>query len=251
LSTTQSLDKAVYEVREDCFVAIDPISLDDMISMVPDDSTDRVNRFESIFDRSAPSGDEVRDRLRGDVRMERAFSTDELRWGSSRPALEFEHWVREDDIPEISDKQRTEAYEVVEDEIGVDLNRYHDHWGNLVIQIEDFRANIEFDDEWMVELNPKLADLDNISVLLERREYGDLLWQDSVDFEGSPDNKEDLRRVVLSYDCENYVGFCQVSQATGSSEEIAKVLVDGEVASREDFPVARKVVTQISVVALI
>lgn len=247
LGTTQSLDESVFEVRDDCFVAIDSVSLGDLVTLVPEESTDRVDRFESILDHCTPGGEEVGGEIQGDVRMERAFPNDDLRWGSSRPSLEFEHWVREDDIPELSGEQRTEAHEIVEDQLGVDLNRYHDHWGNLVVQLEDFRLNIEFDDGWCVDLNADLVDLDDVVVMLERREYGDLLWQDSIDFENEPANGEGLRQIALSYDGDEYTGFCQVSQPAGSSEEVIKVLVNGETASQDDFPVVRRVVTQINV----
>jgi hypothetical protein len=247
LGTTQCLEDSVHELRDDCFLAVDPVSLGDLVSLVPENSTDRVDRYRSTFERSAPDEEQISDRLHGDVRMERAYPNDDLRWGSSRPALELEHWVRESDIPELSNEQRTEVHRVVEEEIGVDLTRYNDHLGNLVIQLEDFRVNIEFDEQWKVGLNADLIDLEDVVVVLERREYGDLLWQDSIDIDGESGDGEGSREVVVSYDGDEYTGYCQVSRASGSSEEVIKVLINGEAASQDDFPVVRRVVTQINV----
>nr|WP_236996053.1 hypothetical protein [Halobacterium salinarum] len=130
LGTTQSLDETVHEVRQDCFVAVDPVPLSDLLTLIPVDPTDRVDRFESTLERSTPDDEQVIDQLQGDVRMERVYPNDDLQWGSTRPALQFEHWVREDEIPELSDDQQAKAHEIVEEEIGVDLTRYHDYWGS-------------------------------------------------------------------------------------------------------------------------
>ncbi|CAP15099.1 MULTISPECIES: hypothetical protein [Halobacteriales] len=247
LGTTQSLDETVHEVRQDCFVAVDPVPLSDLLTLIPVDPTDRVDRFESTLERSTPDDEQVIDQLQGDVRMERVYPNDDLQWGSTRPALQFEHWVREDEIPELSDDQQAKAHEIVEEEIGVDLTRYHDYWGSLVIQFEDFRVDAEFDNQWRVDLNADLVSREDVAVVLERREYGELLWQDSIEFEEDSGGGEGARKVVISYGGDESTGFCEVEQANGSSEELIKVLINGETVNQQDFSVARRVVTDITI----
>lgn len=136
-ATSADIANKIEWISGDVFVVSETIDKDDILSLLPAERLGDRERHRIPIEQDTPSGDSVAADIRTDIRSERKHPTKKPAWGSEKSSLLFEQWVEESDVPDISKNAREDANEEISDQLGVDMNKYSDHIGNVVVKLEE------------------------------------------------------------------------------------------------------------------
>lgn len=193
---------------------------------------------------------------RGDFRIEYTNSGNQNRWGTERPTLRVEGWVKETDVPTCSTEVQKELHEDILQLSDVDLNKHRDYRGNILLILEDQRVKFTVDDIPQIEIDTDLLNTDSLYIITEWREYGDLIWSQSVEYDElrQYSHDEETASIPLNVNTSNEEFSVELADTgevnpltTGASEVRICIVEDGITIDTAEIPLMRIITTNIQI----